>query len=225
MVSFFNIISSYGMEGPDATYLLDDADPRLTSVTMLMISVDNRRVVCSGVYITPRTLLTATHCISLIKRSSKAVVEIRDLKFEATTNNYKSFAEDHIISNDLTVVKFDRDIYLGKLLHVSNSKIQDGDNLISVGYGRDKNNEYGKMQQMEFRNLKNYAQLSGEISILSYTLMQDGDSGGPLINLSTGEIVGINSMQSLGYNGPGMNKFFSFYRETDLEKLKSLLAY
>ena len=137
---------------------------------------------------------------------------------------YKLFSDNVKVQNDFATVTFDTDVYDGKVFKVQFTPLVEGVRLTAFGYGKDKDGKYSRMQRLDFAPLKTVILFPGELFVYSRSRINDGDSGGPLIDLTAGTIVGISSSYSPAPdNSPGAVRFFSMHREYQMDKLLDLI--
>ncbi len=184
---------------------------RHPSVLALLAEDEQGTALCTGALVAPNLVLTARHCVSYLRsesvacpshtaqisgdRAPESIVVLRgdDARTaqpiargaEIIANKSKI-----LCSNDYALLRLDRPVHDLKPMRVSSHGAVAGHAITAVGFGLTGSN--GSAGQKRFRTgVPILSVTSSEFSVGEATC--SGDSGGPALDETTGEIVGVVS--------------------------------
>ena len=178
-----------------------------------VIAIDIGEVaLCSGALVAPNVVLTARHCVSKTTESVQCPApagtrqvtsdrapsslkilvgdDVSTAKAEALGKQVLTPDSDELCSNDIALIILDRDIQGITPLDVAHDGVAKGSHVTAVGFGKagDDASAGTKLLRAHVKVLETSAAefLVGESTC-------SGDSGGPALDETSGEIVGVVS--------------------------------
>jgi hypothetical protein len=191
--------------------LLDD--PKITSEIVrgteatstpfaCVISMNNGGL-CSGALVAPNVVLTAGHCVAGSTRwsvrcpyaSDTSTVTASVGEYAPTYPNRDDPSREWIDNNlgaDLGLLRLDRALNETRVARPRIALVTPGTQVVAIGRVSTGRLTWGMYRSPAFA-VNAYDRTRGYWSGVDRSVIESGDSGGPLLDARTGELVGVNS--------------------------------
>ena len=181
---------------------------------------------CTGSLIAPNVVLTARHCVSETteqvacparspqiqgNRAPSTLTILGGDDAESARELAKGKAivtpsSDELCNEDIALIQLDRDVTSITPLSVRSGDVTEGEHLRLVGFGKS-GDESGAGQKLLRTNVPVVSVTAHEFETGEATC--NGDSGGPAIDETSGEIVGVVSRGGPTCEGPDTRNIFT----------------